>query len=610
MKLIPQPQSLQLLEGSFLLTYRHRITMDSSCPTAVLDSAALLAREIEKQTGMTLMTDRRSCGAHGGIRLAMDPRLEAEGYQLTISADGILVSGGDERGLLYGIQTLRQIIRQKGCLLPCLRIRDWPDLKARGMFYDVTRGRIPTLEALKALADKCSFYKLNQLHLYVEHSFLFDGLSEVWRDDTPLTAQDILELDAYCRNRHVELVPSIATLGHLYKILRGRTYSHLSELEEGDAEFSFFGRMAHHTLDTTQEEALQLVYRMIDEYAPLFTSKLFNINGDEVFDMGKGRGRQRAEEIGVHQMYVDWIGKICAYVKEKGLRPMFWGDVIVEEPSYMDQLPRDVICMNWDYDPEYREDHAAKLARTGVSQYLCPGLQGWHQMIDRFETAYRNLHKMATLAHKFGGDGFLVTQWGDYGHMEDPEFSAPGIACAGAMGWNRNIPEKRELDEAVSVVEYGDPSGTVMEIVSRLSEQAVMNWGELVEYCEIRRGRISKLSMEDFRQGHGIRIARRLETASERNGTIDVCQKRIAEIMPGMAEKQRMLPYFIMSDGQKLLNRFAAYIYGREEEPKALAAELESWYHEYKQLWRRSSRESELYRLGEVIFWMADTLRG
>lgn len=609
MQLIPQPRKVQPADGSFCLHYLHRITMDAACPDSAYDSAKLLQKEIEAQTGFCLMIDRRSSEFHPGIRLTADPSLDAENYMLTVSAQGIAICGGDGAGILYGIQTLRQLLRQHGCLLPCMTICDGPDLKARGMFYDVTRGRIPTLDFLKKLADKCSFYKLNQLHLYIEHSFLFDGLSEVWRDDTPLTAEDILELDRYCRKRHVELVPSVATLGHLYKVLRSNTFHHLSELEEGDAEFSFYGRMAHHTLDVTQDEGLQLVYRMIDEYASLFTSKLFNINGDEVFDMGKGRGKKKAEEVGVHRMYVDWVKKICAHVKEKGLRPMFWGDVIVEDPSYMAQLPQDIICMNWDYDPNFREDHAQKLAATGVTQYLCPGIQGWNQLIDRFDISYRNLRKMATLAHKYHGEGLLVTQWGDYGHIQDPESAAPGIAYAGAMAWNREIPSQEELNKAVSVVEYGDSTGQVMEILRTLSEQAVMTWEDIVVFSEISRGRMPDRTLEEFRNTYGTHIAQRMETARERNEQIKICQKEIAALMPGMTEKTRMMPYFLMSDGQTLLNRFALWLSGEKEDTDSLAGELETWYLAYKNRWNQTSRESELYRLGEVIFWLADQLR-
>ena len=78
----------------------------------------------------------------------------------------------------------------------------------------------------------------------MEHTFLFRGFSEVWRDDTPLTAEDILELDAYCRKRHIELVPSIACFGHLYKVLRTKTYGELCEMPGMEKE-PFWIRGSH-----------------------------------------------------------------------------------------------------------------------------------------------------------------------------------------------------------------------------------------------------------------------------------------------------------------------------------------------------------------------------
>ncbi len=608
MKLLPQPQRLTLGEGFFRLCYSHRITMDLSCSPECYDSALALSQELETETGFQIMVDRRAAKPHPGILLHINSEVgDHEGYTLTIDHAGVRIVGGSAKGLHYGIQTLRQIIRQYGCVLPWVSIEDQPDLPARGLFYDVTRGRIPTMEFLKNLAQKCSFYKLNQMHLYIEHSFLFDGLSEVWRDDTPLTAGDILELDAYCRKLHVELVPSVASLGHLYKVLRTKTHSHLAEMPEAEgAGFSFVNRMAHHTLDVGQEESLELVCRMLEEYAALFTSKLFNLNGDEPFDLGRGRGKAMAGQVGSHQMYVDWIGKICAHIKEMGLRPMFWGDVILAEPERIRQLPEDTICMNWDYDTVLGRDHAAKLEAAGANQYLCPGAQGWNQFVNLFHNAYLNIRKMAELAHKHHAEGLLVTEWGDYGHVQDPESSLPGIIYAAAMGWNREIPSEEDLNETISVVEYGDPTGSVLSVLLTLSQQSIISWWLPVQFAEIQQGRLLERSMEQFWKDFE-EVRQKLPLVSQRNEAIDSCQAQLGALMPRMMQKRRLAPYFVMAQGQKLLNRFAAVIGGNEDQD--LAAELECWFQDYKNLWCRSSRESELYRIGEVIFWMADYCR-
>ena len=54
--------------------------------------------------------------------------------------------------------------------------------------------------------------------------------------------------------------------------------------------------------------------------------------------------------------------------------------------------------------------------------------------------AYANIQKMASLAHQYQATGLLVTEWGDFGHLQDPESSMPGILYSAAMGWNRQVP--------------------------------------------------------------------------------------------------------------------------------------------------------------------------
>ena len=170
----------------------------------------------------------------------------------------------------------------------------------------MTRGKVPTLETLKQLVDKLSHYKINQLQLYIEHSFAYKGFSEIWFDKDPLTAEEILLLDEYCRTKHIELVPSIAVFGHLYEVLRSESYKELCEIEDG-SDFSFYDRMAHHTLDVSNEQSLVLVQKMIDEFLPLFTSNKFNIGCDETFDIGKGKSSILLSQFNEGQLYVDFF---------------------------------------------------------------------------------------------------------------------------------------------------------------------------------------------------------------------------------------------------------------------------------------------------------------
>lgn len=627
-RILPRPQHIEEREGRLLLDYHCRITMDSSCPSEVFFYASQLAEQLKKSSGIELLIDRRTSGAHKGIVLCMseeagitrENKKEKEAYRLEITPEGVTVCAAEKEGLFNSVQTLRQLIIQYGSSLPCLYIEDYPELSVRGWFMDVTRGRIPKMTYLKELADRCSLYKINQLHLYIEHTFLFDGLSEVWRDDTPLTAQDILEFDAYCAERNIELVPSVATFGHLYKVLRTKTFHELSEVEEAEGTaFSFYERMCHHTLNSTDDRAYELVCRLIDEYSPLFRSNLFNINCDETFDLGRGRGKERADEIGSHVMYVQWVNRVCEHVKAIGKRPMFWGDIIAAHPEAIKELPEDVICMTWDYSPTPREINVKKLWENGAHQYLCPGVQGWNQAIHQLDNAYENIKQMTIFAHKYDGEGLLNTDWGDFGHFQHPELSMVGIIYGAAFSWNSDIPEKSAINADISIIEYGDRSASLIEVISHMSNQAVMHWGELVQFSETYRYQIAGKDMDTFWKGYLPRIETSLPHIVECNETIRNDMAKVAALLVQIEDDRRegIAPVLHMAEGQILINTILRVLdreyLGHPDaytgDTKALAEALEIWYYEYRRQWHKISRESELYRIGELIFWLADYIR-
>ena len=88
----------------------------------------------------------------------------------------------------------------------------------------------------------------------------------MWRDETPLTAEEIRELDAYCAKLHIDLVPSIATFGHLYMLLSTKSYGDLCEFPDSWKEpFSFWDRMQHHTVDVSGGRAIELIKAMIED---------------------------------------------------------------------------------------------------------------------------------------------------------------------------------------------------------------------------------------------------------------------------------------------------------------------------------------------------------
>lgn len=342
---------------------------------------------------------------------------QSEEYSLVIEKNGIKITAGSAAGAFYGIQTLKQLLIQ-GSELPCLEIHDCPRLSYRGFYHDVTRGRIPKLETLKKLADELALYKINSLQLYVEHSFDFKEYKEINAGQEPLTPDEITELDRYCRERFIDLVPSLSCFGHLYALLQSDKYKHLCELEDYIPQQHLWAeRMAHHTIDVSNPESLELIKSLIDQYLPLFSSKYFNICCDETFDLGKGRNKGGDEG----KLYTGFVSKLIEHVESKGKTVMLWGDIVLKHAELLPEISEKAVLLNWDYRKNPPLGQIKCFERAGRRQIVCPGIGGWSRLSECVTVSESNIRKMAVFAVLCGADGLLNTNWGDYGHLCDPQ---------------------------------------------------------------------------------------------------------------------------------------------------------------------------------------------
>jgi N-acetyl-beta-hexosaminidase len=216
----------------------------------------------------------------GPPRERIDPSIgHAQGYTLEVAPDGaITIVGNDPAGLFYGKQTLKQIERQcEGAPLPVIRIADHPDFPVRGVMLDISRDKVPTMQTLFALVDQFAELKLNQLQLYTEHTFAYAGHETVWKDASPMTGDEIRQLDRYCQERFIELVPNQNSFGHLERWFKHPHYHHLAEQPAGFV-FPWGNRMpTGFSLNPTDPRSLQFVEGLFDQLLPNFSSRLFNV---------------------------------------------------------------------------------------------------------------------------------------------------------------------------------------------------------------------------------------------------------------------------------------------------------------------------------------------
>lgn len=133
--IIPQPQSLQWLPGSFPLTDQTRIVVGDEAAAEDLYAARDMNEELRALTGRTLPVVRAAAVAEPrdvivlgepalnrwaemlltreGLRVSpADPG--PEGYVLKVTPTAVVAAGSDRRGTYYAVQTLRQLLAPAG----------------------------------------------------------------------------------------------------------------------------------------------------------------------------------------------------------------------------------------------------------------------------------------------------------------------------------------------------------------------------------------------------------------------------------------------------------------------------------------------------------------
>lgn len=628
MYLIPLPSKMTAQDGIFLIDHSTAIVLDAAQDDHDLETAKLLQQEIKKVIAITLPIKKVLANAEHLNENCIyfrhvDMKNDWEAYSLTVSPKNISIVACSNRGYLYGAATLIQLCKIYRGEIGCVDIVDKPSYSNRGYMIDVSRGRVPTMESLKVLVDRLALYKINQLQLYMENCLRLDGFEEIWSQTDPFTPEDILELDCYCNIRGVELVPCVATFGHLYDLLRSESFGKYREMETGPGEtFTWYNRMRYHILNVADPESFTLIKGILDQYLPLFRSDKINICCDETFDLGKGKSAFLAQEMDYGEMYLFYVNQLVSYLQNKGKEVMIWGDIIKSHPEHLSKLNAQVTCLNWYYDYGANEETVKVFSDKGLKQYVCPSVSGYSRLVNAYDMSFTNMREMAKLGDQYHADGFLNTDWGDCGHINMPALAIPGIIYGAAQGWN--VEDDRDfnsIDQAISLVEYGDHGKKLVGLLRELSHHDINIFNNLAFFRDYKvynqTYTDSGLSLYDKAKEEMMQVSEdQLETAVTR--CTEIFNRLKQNNMGSLADRQEeMLEYYLAARGVALMQQLTLVIKEREYEqdvhpldaPYELAGKLEYWLMDYCQSWRIGSRESELHRIKEFFGQICSILR-
>lgn len=389
---------------------------------------------------------------------------------MEIKPEGVFIEAAAPVGAFYALQTLRQLVMLADAeALPACTIEDWPDFSERGYMLDISRCKVPTMESLRELVSTLALLKYNQFQLYTEHVFAWPGHETVWGMSAPLTPEAISELDSYCREHFIELVPNMNCLGHFERWIAHPEYHPIADHPEPHRHPH--GHLLPHgnTLRPDQASA-DFLGSLMDAYLPCFSSQKAHLGGDEPWDLGKGWSRKLCEERGKYTVYVDYLRAIHQHAKRHAEETLFWADVVLEDPECVKGIPEGMSPVIWGYEPDspYAEQ-CALIQSTGLRYRVAPSVRGYCSLIGNAQR-WPNLPLSAAEGMAHGAHGSLVTEWGDSGHHQMHYVTLPGLLWGGALMWDSQAhQEEPALAEAINAFIARDSEGTTGQAVIALA---------------------------------------------------------------------------------------------------------------------------------------------
>ncbi len=354
-----------------------------------------------------------------------------------------------------------------------MSITDWPAIPMRVVMDDISRGPIPTNEYIKEQIRRYSELKINHMSYYIEHvvkTASFPGFAP----DGGITVEEFKEISDYAADYHITTIGGFQSLGHFANILSVPEFSHLGATD----------RM----LDPLNPEAISFLRDVYKEMVPAFTSDLFNANCDEAWDLSRAELTGEAASLGVARIYSDHIRRLDTTLLELGKRTLIWGDIIMEYPEILDQLPDYILTGAWNYDArESFADFIDPLKNAGFDFTISPGILNSNRLFPDYQMTFTNIRNFINEGYQKGTKGVFLTVWDDGGpHFFNHDWY--GVAYNAEQCWKPNKDDTGPFDQRFSQAFYGDRQNTIPQAIWELNK--LTHLGPTFEMNELVFGKV------------------------------------------------------------------------------------------------------------------------
>jgi len=365
--IIPQPVSLEMKEGSFVIDNKTVVKMPKK-DKATADVVHFFTEYVKRITGFDLK-ENQTKGKTIVFSIEKTKEIGDEGYLISVNSDQILVKANTSKGLFYGVQSLLQalpFIRTNDLVkIPNMEIKDYPRFQWRGVMLDVSRHFFAP-ELVKEFIDLLAAYKMNVFHWH-----LVDGAGwrleikkypkltqqAAWRVDdwgkpwnwseiefnadrskstyggyyTQEQAKDIV---AYAKARNITVVPEIEMPGHSEAAMAAYPELSCNPKNTFAQTGNFFASKVESNYCAGNDQAFAFLEDVLTEVMAIFPSQYIHVGGDEVDktswkNCAKCQNRMQTQHLkDEKELQSYFMHRMEKFIVSKGRKMIGWDEIL------------------------------------------------------------------------------------------------------------------------------------------------------------------------------------------------------------------------------------------------------------------------------------------
>lgn len=454
----------------------------------------------------------------------------------------------------------------------------------KGIMLDCSRNGVMKPEGIRRYVSTIAKMGYDTLMLYTEETYEVDGEPFFGYMRGRYTKAELKEIDAFCAEMGVELVPCIQTLAHLKCMFRWEDYKDICDCDD--------------ILLIDEEKTYQLLEHIFSTLRQCCSTGKIHIGMDEAYNVGLGKYLEQHGYADRFQLICRHLSRVCALADKYGFEPMIWSDMFcklaLNTPDYYEggeidpewvrqkvQLPENVTFVYWDYYTTDRERYAKMIEVNkafGRKVIFAGGAWTW-KGFGPDNTFSMEATRAAMEACRAGGvEDWFLTSWGDDGD------ECSKFAVLPALLYAAEIAEGHENMDEIKA-KFREITGADFDTFMLLDKVNIYHgntgsFGKYLLYIDVFMG-FEDPRHNELEEGYYARLAEEIHNAQGKGeyGYLFDSYEALCRVLSIKSELGRKTRKYYRENAKEALKKLA------EEDYVSAIAAIREFHRVYRRMW-------------------------